>query len=399
MNKSKRILLFGLSSLSLLLTIATVGVSKKENRVAFAYPSGDAATYYNSITATDGLELLSQLQTLQNQKLKSRVGYKSMPGKFSQTDPGTGGKVMAFYDGGSYSYSGNMNREHVWPASRTIGGRDNDPLEDDIHMVRPTLTDDNSGRGNAFFVEGKNIKDRSWDPANCGNASYRGDSARIILYCVVADSRLSLTELDSDYSSNHNMGKLSDLLKWNLQYPVQQREKTRNEAAESLQGNRNPFIDHPEYACRIWGNRNEATKAICGGGDVDPINSITLSETELEMKAGTNIQLTVTIDPSSMQDKTTLYWGSDNSNIASVSSTGLVSAKHNGTCTITVLTEDGVHAATCTVKVTGGSNPTPSNSGGCGGNVATTSIVLSTIALLGIGILLIKKVRINEKED
>ena len=59
------------------------------------------------------------------------------------------------------------------------------------------------------------------------------------------------------------MGKLSDLLKWNINYPVLDREKTRNEGAEYLQGNRNPFIDHPEYACKIWGNTNSTTKSIC----------------------------------------------------------------------------------------------------------------------------------------
>ena len=60
------------------------------------------------------------------------------------------------------------------------------------------------------------------------------------------------------------MGKLSDLLKWNKNYAVQDRERIRNEGAQSLQGNRNPFIDHPEYACRIWGNTNSTTRQICG---------------------------------------------------------------------------------------------------------------------------------------
>ncbi len=72
------------------------------------------------------------------------------------------------------------------------------------------------------------------------------------------------------------MGKLSDLLKWNLQYlpstsetadTALRVEQNRNNVIESnaaLQGNRNPFIDHPEYACKIWGNTNSATKSICG---------------------------------------------------------------------------------------------------------------------------------------
>ena len=49
------------------------------------------------------------------------------------------------------------------------------------------------------------------------------------------------------------MGKLSDILRWNLTYGVKQREMNRNEAVEAIQGNRNPFIDHPSYADKIWG--------------------------------------------------------------------------------------------------------------------------------------------------
>ena len=62
------------------------------------------------------------------------------------------------------------------------------------------------------------------------------------------------------------MGKLSDLLKWNLEYPVSQSEMNRNDGIflETPQNNRNPFIDHPSYACKIWGNTNESTRSICG---------------------------------------------------------------------------------------------------------------------------------------
>lgn len=52
------------------------------------------------------------------------------------------------------------------------------------------------------------------------------------------------------------MGKLGDLLKWNFQYPVDQTEIIRNETLDlSLDYNRNPFIDDPSLACRIWGTQ------------------------------------------------------------------------------------------------------------------------------------------------
>ena len=133
-------------------------------------------------------------------------------------------------------------------------------------MPRPTLNAENGSRGNSFYVEGKKSPTSGWDPAmeSFGKESYRGDSARIIFYCCIADTALTLVDLEDDATSNNTMGKLSDLLKWNLKYPVLEREQVRNEGAETLQGNRNPFIDHPEYACRIWGSTNSTTRQICG---------------------------------------------------------------------------------------------------------------------------------------
>ena len=233
-------------------------------------PTPDPGDYYNEIDS-ESSSLRNDLYTLNEKKLNKRVGYTAMlsnPDKgYYVTDPGQEERsITTFYSGRSNKGTGKLNREHVWPASRTVGGRGNDILEDDIHMVRPTLTTENGSRGNSFYVEGKCASAGGWDPAmeDFGDETYRGDSARIIFYCAIADLRLGLVDKDDDSTSNHTMGKLSDLLKWNLEYPVTQREITRNEGAQSLQGNRNPFIDHPEYACKIWGNTNSATRRVCG---------------------------------------------------------------------------------------------------------------------------------------
>lgn len=404
----KRLLLYGLSFLTLFLTIGSVITSKKGISIALGYTNHDADAYYNSITASEGKELLTQLQTLQSQKLKSRVGYSSMPAKFTQTDAGGSGKVTGFYNGRSASYSGNMNREHVWPASKTVGGRNNDPLEDDIHMTRPTFTSDNSSRGNNFYtykVKTEGLPDKldtsGWDVAEVkdGDVTYRGDAARIIMYCVVADSRLSLVDKEYDSSSNHTMGKLSRLLEWNLFYPVTERERTRNEAAEALQGNRNPFIDHPEYACKIWGKYNAATQEICGHSD--EIKSISLDTEYVELTVGQTKQLILNVDPISMKEKTSFIWGSNDSSVASVSNNGLITALKDGNCTITVLTEDAAFSATCYVKVGNGEIPPVPSKNGCGGNIISTSLLLTTISFVGISLIFIKKTRqkSDEKEN
>jgi len=376
-------------SVGLLTVLSSFCVLASKNQtfsIVNAYTNNDAATYYKDVdNSMNESELLSTLRTIQNNRLKSRVGYNSMPSYFSKTDKGSNGLVMAFYDGGSYSYS-KMNREHVWPASRTVGGRKNDPLEDDINMVRPTLDSDNSSRGNAFYVQDGKTSE-GWDPANCGNETYRGDSSRIVMYCVIADSRLSLVDKNNDSSNNYTMGKLSDLLAWNLKYPVTEREKTRNEEAEKLQGNRNPFIDHPEYACKIWGRINETTMKVCG---YDKTSGITLDSKTRTLAINKSVRLTYTLLPEGRQDD--VIWESSNSHVASVSNDGLVTTLSPGTSSITVYTNDRLNSDTCVFTVL--EDESASNaSNGCSGNVISTSVILSTIALLGAGTLLIRKLK------
>lgn len=476
------------------------------------YQNGDAATYYNGISDSEtGNDLLKSLQALNKSKRQSTVGYGSMGTsaskqfKYTDYDPDTvqydsnrqpyGTKVLSFYSGNSTS---SFNREHVWPNSH--GGN---VVEDDIHMPRPTIPSENGSRGNSFYVEGMKDGSRGWDPAmeDFGQEDYRGDSARIIFYCVVADSRLSLIDDSYHYTTNANkdylMGKLSDMIKWHLNYPVLQREKNRNEGAEYLQGNRNPFIDHPEYVCRIWGNTNSATRALCandpydtgakeaptaitlnkssetlnvngtvqlsvssvtpadadnrvnwstnnsivvavsssglvtakaagtavitatsvkdanvkavcnitvqssGGGDTPTptpsdvnVTNVTLDKTSADMIMGDTLQLTATVAPDNATNKN-VRWSTSNSFIATVSDTGLVSAVSVGTVTITVTTLDGGKTATCNIVIIKKGSSGGGESGGtqasCGGNIIATSVILSSISLVGIVLLLIKK--------
>lgn len=228
----------------------------------------DFANYYDNLDLVNAGDLLTQLQSLNTTKRKSTVGYQGLRQKLALTDydPENPNKILSFYSGKSMSstWDGGVtwNREHIWPNSRGGGS-----VEDDIHVIRPTLVSDNSNRGNSFYVEGKATGSAGWDPKTAGlNEIYRGQAARIVFYCVVANKNLKL--VDAEDGGANTMGKLSDLLKWNLQYSVHQTELNRNKAAQQIQGNRNPFIDNPSFACAIWGNTNEKTKQICSGSYV-----------------------------------------------------------------------------------------------------------------------------------
>lgn len=220
-----------------------------------------SGTYYSTVSESlRSKDLILALdKILDAARANVTFTYTGMKDIFPYTDADPNnlqsGKILSFYSGTPSSWSA-MNREHTWPDSRGGGSIEKDP-----HMVRPTLTKENSDRGNSFFNEGA-----SWDPASFKNEKYRGIAARIIFYCAVKaqESGLNLVDLNTQATSAKSMGKLSTLLKWNLQYDIDATELLRNNVLfDKYSHCRNPFIDDRNYACKIWGNTNDTTKQIC----------------------------------------------------------------------------------------------------------------------------------------
>lgn len=287
-------------------------------------------SYYSSIDSSlTGTELLSSLRSLNARERTFTPGYKNLWNYFDKTDydPNNSSRYLAYYRGTSAS-KGEMNKEHVWPDSR--GGN---LVEADIHVIRPTLTADNSSRGNAFYVEG-GTNQSGWDPKADGMTErYRGDAARIVFYATIANSSLSLVDTTNDSTAKKTMGKLSHLLEWNLKYPVDASEMRRNDGAENVQGNRNPFIDDRSLACKIWGDTNESTRAVCRGAltPVEP-TSINITPDNPTLNVGSSVTLSVTATPSNAAK--TVTWSSSNTSVASVSN-GVVTGLKEGTAKIT----------------------------------------------------------------
>lgn len=240
----------------------TVNVKQKGNtNYEYVYVEPNySGTYYNQISdELRGKDLLLQLDNLLDSTSHPTINftYKGLMSEVFPYTDGKDGKLYAFYRG-TLASSGSMNREHVWPNSR--GGN---YIERDPHMVRPTLTSDNSGRGNAFYNESGN-----YDPGEFGAYQYRGICARIIFYCAVKaqENGLNLVDKNTDSTSNKSMGKLSTLLKWNLEYDIDATEIQRNDVLYTkFKHNRNPFIDDRNYACKIWGDTNAETRGVCSG--------------------------------------------------------------------------------------------------------------------------------------
>lgn len=245
---------------------------------AQAYYTGDntydvVSRLSASSSAPMSSAMFSRLHTLMTDTMTNSVTYKSLTGYWPKTDANHGSSnPVLFY---SDVLSGNYNREHVWPKSRASfyqsgGGSD-------LHHLRPTNADVNSARSNYTFgnvvgyvssyqtktYDGKTVLwyISSGDGLVEVNDNIKGDVARILLYVWCRWEEPNLYENDPSpvvgQGDDKNDGKkviesLDTLLRWMEKDPVDTWEMSRNDQCENVQGNRNVFIDYPEYAWLLF---------------------------------------------------------------------------------------------------------------------------------------------------
>ena len=92
--------------------------------------------------------------------------------------------------------------------------------------------------------------------SNNAGDEWKGDIARIIMYMHIRyTSQCPANDIGTGTNTNHS--DMPDLfLQWNIDDPVSAYETQRNPILESMQGNRNPFIDNPYIATKLWGGNN-----------------------------------------------------------------------------------------------------------------------------------------------
>lgn len=180
-------------------------------------------------------------------------------------DPGSG----PFLEGANY------NREHVFPKSWWGGSTAAiDTQYTDIHHIVPSDKVVNNRKSN-FPMGETNVPDfTSMNGCKRGPSSlpgysgtifepiddYKGDYARMLLYMTTRYQYLfpvwetnSPDVLTADTYTSFEPWLLENLICWHENDPVSQKEIDRNNAVFSIQGNRNPFIDRPDYVFYIWG--------------------------------------------------------------------------------------------------------------------------------------------------
>lgn len=236
-------------------------------------PGGD---YYRGVTASDqGAELHKKLhRIIRGHKV---LTYKQVWKALEQTDedPAHPNNIILLYTGrstpksnrtGRASGPDTWNREHVWAKSHGFPGKGQEAYTD-IHHLRPTDQTVNSDRGSKDFdnggtphfeAVGARMDSDSFEPP----ARVKGDVARMMFYMAVRyeaenGSRTPDLRLVKTVSRKKSptFGHLCTLLQWHKADPVDEWEQRRNKIIYQIQGNRNPFIDRPDYAARIWGAR------------------------------------------------------------------------------------------------------------------------------------------------
>ena len=196
----------------------------------------------------------------------------------SDADPINSNNVILIYTRESvngpqeYNGGGGWNREHVWAKSRGDFGTDIGEGTD-VHNLRASNIQVNSTRLNYSFDDcTSNSCNQTYLNSYSDSALVfeprdedKGDVARIIFYMDLryegdsGEEDLEMTEsILSTSSKLPRHGVRSTLLQWHELDPVDDFERNRNDVIYSYQGNRNPFIDHPELVDYIWGDQQQA---------------------------------------------------------------------------------------------------------------------------------------------
>ncbi len=225
--------------------------------------------------------------------------------EIADEDPQDPGRILDAYRNRSYAKGSDRagtgsgltyNREHTWPNSLGFGSSTGDrglpyaPYTD-THMLYLSDAAYNADRGNKTYAActsgcgarateanggyggGGDRGDQNWVRSPDGNAGSfevwdhrKGDMARAVLYMAIRyeggdDPNTGQSEPDLELTDDRSrivktsaspayMGLLTTLLAWHEADPPDAAERARNEVIYSFQGNRNPFIDHPEWATR-----------------------------------------------------------------------------------------------------------------------------------------------------
>lgn len=261
--------------------------------------------YYSSLNGKKEAELKTAIYNL-IRNFTQVSSYSALPSYFQRTDVYPDSK--RWWDMYSNiplyapSFSG-LNREHSFPKS-WWGGLTDIPAYVDLNHLYPSEAAANMAKSNYPLGEvnrNQNIKFQNgvttvgrpmsgqgggaefvFEPAD----EYKGDFARTYFYMVTCYQNLTwkyFYMVNQNTYPTLNTYSINLLMKWHRQDPVSDKEIMRNDEVYKIQNNRNPFIDYPELAELLWGNKvgetfNSSTSSTPVGDPnlITPVQDMTL---------------------------------------------------------------------------------------------------------------------------
>lgn len=145
-----------------------------------------------------------------------------------------------------------INVEHTWPQSKFSGRYSKELQKSDLHHLFPTDSAMNSLRGNTLFGEVTHDKGKT----KCDASRYgSGTAGATLIYEPPADHKGPVARALFYFSIRYDLPIKPEeeavMKKWNREHPVNAEEVARNDEISKIQGDRNPFVDHPEIAEQI----------------------------------------------------------------------------------------------------------------------------------------------------
>jgi endonuclease I len=270
------------------------------------------AGYYTNAVGKSDEALMTALEGIIS--VHRELSYNALWDSYPYTDTGSDGYYIDMYSTCKYDHSSThvagasnvgegINREHSFPKS-WFGG-EVAPMFTDLMMIIPVDGFVNQRRSNNPYgvcAGGKTYVNEELGVSmlgKLGKSTYngytatvfepddenKGDFARIYFYMVTCYKSVvgtwpgcdQLDYADNGYKAFSDWS-LQMLMEWHRADPVSAKEIARNEAVyrsidhgkDYGQGNRNPFVDHPELAEYIWGNKQHTPWP----GDGSPIDDI-----------------------------------------------------------------------------------------------------------------------------
>ena len=238
-------------------------------------PNVGLANYYSSAAGLVGTPLQNALHNIIDNHTVIDYGTVDEVMQVIDEDATTSANVRLLYSNASLpktsaNINGGWNREHVWPRSDGVG--DTGPDYSDLHHLFPCKDTVNSLRSNDPYNVCADLYRDAFAPESHGDGSYwepldrdKGIVARAQLYMMTrydgSDANTVDLLLADNTSPTGTQGVLSTLLAWHRANPPTDYERNRNNSIYSgasvngivyAQGNRNPFIDFPQFADGIF---------------------------------------------------------------------------------------------------------------------------------------------------